>query len=269
MLKRELGEILTVSIATAKPLEVLLEGKVALPYEYLFINIRTAYRNFHGSFEQADEVPITEFQDEFLNELLQIKTIVSEAIHSPIQPVFYLCTNKSINASFKYAKLKQAATNIQLNYDALERKVIQWLSESQFKTQIKLYDCLVKGSNCSALMITHLPLDLLSDPEFKKLDLLESHTGAIKGSSEWITKITSNPAYRNLPFNIMTLQILGDKATQFNSMGVKYITPVVEVAERKRWSAATTKAKIKFDIEKLSDKLLANVLVEMLTTKLK
>ena len=269
MIEREVGEILTISVGTAIALEALMKSEKPIKHEHIFLNVRTLFRNFHGAIDDAEGKQLKRLKDEFLDELGQIKTAVETAIPGEITPVFYICSNASMSKMFKHAKLKAPSTSRQKNYASLERKVMEFIMESPLKRKIKIFDCVINGNNSKSLIMTHYPLELLSFKEFRSLELLESHTGVIKGRSEWNSKLTNPDAYRNLPFNILTLQLIGDQATQFNSLGAKYIKPIIEVSQKNNWTTATTNAKVKFDLDNYYDKLLVNLMKEMLSVKLK
>ena len=50
---RQLGEEIHISIGTAIPMEMLSAREEPIrPVEYLYVNIKTLFRNFHGSFEK-------------------------------------------------------------------------------------------------------------------------------------------------------------------------------------------------------------------------
>lgn len=269
MVERELGEILTISVGTALAFEVILKDQKPLKYDYVYLNTRTLFRNFQNAIVDPDKYSLTQLREAFLDELLQVKMAVTETLPGNILPMFYVCNNKSMQKMFTWAQLHAPKTEKQKAYQSLETKVMEWIMLQPIGKEIKIFDCLIKGSNSKALMLTHTPLDLLSHSEFRKLDLLESNTGMIKEPAQWNSKLTNDEAYVNMPFNILTIQVIGDKSKQFSSLGVKYIRPLVELAEKNRWSPATTIQKIKFDIEKLRDKLLAAQLMEMISVKLR
>lgn len=270
MQERAIGEVLTASVGTALAFEALMAMEKPPKYEYIFLNIRTLWRNFYQSFEnRPDEKDFKKLQEMFLEELVYLKGLIENGLATKMRPVFYLCSNKSINVIFKHAKLKEPTTNEQKIFASLERKVIELIMKTEFGENVKIYDCLIKGRNVTALIMTHFPMELLSYPEFRTLDLFESNTGAIKDKSQWNTKLTNPDNYRNLPFNALTIQVIGDKSHQFNSKGATYVKILMEIAEKNNWSIATGKARVKFDIEKYFDKLAVNLFIEMLNAKLK
>lgn len=270
MIERKIGETLTsVSVGTAISLEALMKIEKPLPEDFIFMNVRTIYRNFHNAIEAPEKISVKVLAEELEKEILNISMILGTRVPGNITPVFYICSNKSLRRIFSHAKLKEATTENQKNYESMERSVMEFLMETTVGKKIKIFDCLIKGSNSKALIFTHYPVELLSYPSFHTLKLIESNTGLIKDRSEWYTKLTNPESYLNLPFNALTIQIIGDNAHQFNSSGIKFIKPLKEIAEKGNWSTTTTNAKVKYDVEKYWDKLVANIYLEMLSSKLR
>lgn len=258
---RTLGEVFGVSIATAQALEAIADGKLSKGYNHVYMNVRTLFRNLHGSYPKDEVPPANKLIDILIEEIALIDSLISQ-MPGHLIPYFYITTCKSIYGQFPRAKIKEPKTPLQINYSAIERKVTTGVL-NKLKEKIKLFDVKISGNNSSTLIITHMPIDLLSANSFRKLSLLESHTGVIKGRSEWITKLTSNEEYRNVPFSALAIQIIGDKNNQFESLGRKITYHLVELAKTHRWTALTTVEKMKFDIRNLKDKYLMTVLLEM------
>lgn len=270
MVERALGEILPISVGTALAIEVLVKEEKPLQYDTIFYNVRTLFRNFMGSFEDSSFNEFSYVRDNFLAELQLIESTTTSVIKGNMTPVFYICSCKSMERTFKFAKLKQSTTDRQKNSEYLERAVMEWLvQKTEFGKKVKIFDIQIKGNNTKALILTHYPLDLLSQPKFRKLDLLESQTGAIKTPDMWNSKLTNSATMRNMPFNILTIQLYGDNAKQFNSMGIKYTSAVSELAVKNKWNPTTGVQQMRFQIDKLKDKLLVNVLNEMASVTLR
>lgn len=264
---REVGDILPISIGTALAIEVLLTGGKPPQADFLFMNIRTLYRNYHGSYKAPYLIAIKDFTNDFIEELKLILDTVEFTITGNVLPVLYTTTGEALKSTMPHAKLKIPSTTLQIKYSKLELYVVT-AAAKKLKDKLTVFDLLLEGNNSTSLIISNYPLDLLSYHKFRKLGLLESHTGVIKLKNEWISKLTKNDDYKNLPFNIMTIQILGD-GVQIKTIGLKIVKSLIALATDNRWSAATTIAKVKFDLRKLKDPLLKNVLSDMISTKLK
>ena len=265
---RALGEKLSISIGTAIPLEILLEEKTSLNYNFLYMNLATLHRNFYDSYPSGQIPAFRTYLKLFIEEVQVIHSIVVDTIQGIILPILYIASGKSISIKMPHANRKHPTTTLQIAYDELERATLNGTLKKLGLDYIQVYDILIKGNNVTALMLTHHALDLMSKSSFRKLDLLESHTGLIKTKSQWITKLSKSELYRNLPFNIFTIQILGDRGKQFSPINTKILKVILELAKVNKWSAATTLEKVKYDIRKIPDTSLSTKLLEMAMVKL-
>jgi len=82
---RVFGETLSISVGTAIPLEQLLTTEMAKGYTHLYMNMRTLYRNFHGSFPRDNLPVLSKYVGLFVEEIMMIKAIVSESIPGKLQ----------------------------------------------------------------------------------------------------------------------------------------------------------------------------------------
>ena len=100
------------------------------------------------------------------------------------------------------------------------------------------------------MILTHYPADLLPYKDFKKLDLLESHTGKLKTYINWYSKYypISGKDMSILPFTKKLLFIFGDKY-QIAPTPIKLRTSIYEVASNSNWSPLTTEKKINLDLK--------------------
>lgn len=262
---REKGEVLPISIGTALALEKIV-GEPLAGYNELRINLRTLFRNFHDSYKDVPKEK--QVSEEFIDELKQISEILVELRNKGYRIVLYLNTLKSIRAIFKHASIKEATTKNQLDYERLETHAInEVLKIPQIKIEVN--DILLKGKDSSAIIITNYPIDLLSAYSFRKLLLLESHTGQYKEQRAWIFKLSKNPSYENLPFNALTMQIIGDGSVCFKSMGAKFTNILLELAKTNRWHRGTALKDMRVGIQRLPDKFAVKLLISMTDITLK
>lgn len=263
--ERTVGDVVYISRGTAMAIEkvVLDEDGTYNKYDSLWVNVKTLARNYHGSFTVKDSIPNVDglcvgFKTE-------IDTIIDLFVDINMDLVLYVTEDdvKEISSLFPDAKVKTKFGVKALIADDLMVAMVD--SVILTNDDIKKFGVRVKADGEKSLMLSHKPIDLLSHKRFGKLTLIESHTGKLKNKSEWISKLTSNDEYANLPFNSMTLQLFGDKGTMFKSLGVKYVKEVVAVATEKHWSALTTNDKIKQNLKlNLKDMGLADTLIKML-----
>lgn len=263
---REIGEKDPISIGTALPIETLSSSDETYSGRMVFVNIATVVRNYHGSYPH-DQMPDGRIYNKLLlDEIETIEGIISILKGRP-QVVFYLTNCNSLKRTLPLAKLKKAKTELQVANNKLFLETLNFVTNNV--KNIIQFDSLIKGEDSKALMLTHYPLNLLSKPYFRDLQLLESHTGKIRKRIEWIHKLTSNESYVNIPFNILTIQVLGDKNKQFESAGVKIVKPFAELSLQNNWTPLTTMDKVRHDLSKLKDKEVKSILLEMSLGKIK
>lgn len=254
---REVGQ-LPVSIATAVALETLLlsDNRNEWPDE-LWINIRTLFRNLMGAIDSdlkkrvlADHlVPTLVTEMQFIAEQIPAST------EGKTKVVYYHCSYKDLTLKLPNALLRNANTDLQRQYLALENSTMDLLFKKSKTGEItfKEFKTDIDGKDAKAIIITHSPCDLLSAKTFSRLKLLESHTGAIKGKSEWNTKLTNGKELTRIPFNKFTLQVFGDNNTYLSAMPIKIRNAVLEIAEEYKWTPVTTMDKIKYGIDGMRD----------------
>jgi hypothetical protein len=262
---RTLGETLPVSIGTAVPMETIINDPRKLKTaNVLYLNLRTIFRNYHGSFTGGAD--IDELADGFEYEVTALLELIVK--HTRLTPFLYLASHKSLSSIFSLAKIKTKHTALQRKYiDHENITVTEFISNN--KNLVNVFDTLIKGERKNALILTHHPLDLLSRYTFSGISLLESHTGNIKERNQWITKLTKNETYINIPFNELSIQIFGDRNILFESLGSNYIKVYNSIAVDNYWNAATTMEKVRYDIRNYKDQWAAVNLLNIIPKHLK
>lgn len=272
-MNRTLGETIAVSIGTAIPFEKILTSELTLkPEGVIYLNLKTLFRNFYGSFELPDLISDKKLLELFLEEIDILLGIIDVSLPVQLEPILYLMTNKSLVKKMPNAKFKNNFTQKQQYYLDLERLTIEKvIEEKSLAKKIRIYDTSLDVENPNShqnIILTHLPMDLLSYWKIPFLSLLESHTGELKNKSLWTKKLTSNVNYIHLPFNPLTIQLLGDKSKTIGSFETKVINHYVELSIQKKWKPTTTVEKIVFDLDYLKDPLMVKVFKQMVMVKL-
>lgn len=268
---RTFGEILTnISIGTAIPFEGLINSTSIKDYNHIYINLLTLHRNFYGSFIDKriilNKFPYKFYKQEFIEEINTLTSIIDSTVNANLKIVYYITTHLNLDKSFKHNSLKVPTTKNQKEFNQLEINIVDDIIKTLNKN-ITIWDSSIKGNNTSSLIITHLPLDLLSYGSFRKLSLLESHTGKIKNKLEWITKLTKNNEAVNIPFNIISAQVFGDN-NKIHPLSRKIVKLFIELSKENNWNSTTTIPKQQFDIRKLNDKEQKNLLLDLSFSKL-
>lgn len=260
---RAVGKDVPFSVAMAIPIEAQLI-KENISYEAVWLNARTVFRAYHGSYNAENRPGKMKIMEGFLQELSDIKAFI-EQLGYEIN-VYYPLYSK-LSSKFPDANVKLETSPTQRIYADWEYSSAEVASKEKIIDQVCNYS--IAGDNKNTVMITHYPIDLLSQYNFKELTLLESHSGSIKERLEWSSKLGfPSDIGPKMPFNILTMQVFGDKSKLFKSIKEQsQKKALLTLATDKKWKPFTTKSKIANDLKSL-DKNIADRFVRMLNTKL-
>jgi hypothetical protein len=235
-----------VSIGTGLALESLLDPVMVVfdegreipvkvkteDYNVILVNTSTLLRNIISSIspeasttvKHKDYLEVLQEEIQYLNDLF---------VMNDLEPVFYVNTYDYVKKVYPKEKLRVATTLKQLQ---LEMILNYCLTELQKSPSIRKYTNKVHTDmSHKALIMTHIPWDLLGYKEFLKLDLLESHTGLLKTRKDWYTKYHKLPNrdMSILPFTQELLSIMGD-SVMFHPDPLKKRTEVYDTLVAKR-----------------------------------
>jgi hypothetical protein len=224
----------------------------------LWINVRTLFRNVFSSLDSyvKKTVSLDDLVYAVLEDISVLNTVLEYQSKNRLKPTFYLCEYKGLSREFPNAVIKQPKTELQIYERSMEDSFVKAFKKTEFfnDEDVKIFDVQIKGSGGNVVLLTHLPIDLLWRTNFRKVHLLESHTGAIKVKPTWYTKLTGGKNNFRIPFNRMTLQVFGDGNNLFTAMSRKIKNNLLELAKERKWSSVTSTEKIRSDLEKLKDK---------------
>jgi hypothetical protein len=258
------------SIGTSLAFETLFEG-VQAPYDperkiperaniqnynIFMINVETLVRNIIGAVPTHDAESLTPQAllitlEEEINYIIDILNI-----HDPLKKVklyFYSRNYTLIKKTFIRSKIvrfyephtqKQIILNGQL-YGTL--KLLRKDKNYDFVNYdlgINLYPKVAE----TALILTHIPYDLLSYGSFRQLSLLESHTGIIKTKKDFWTKYYDSKKLdlSNIPFQRKLLGIFGDHV-MFKPTPMIIRKDVMDLARKCKWTSVSTESKVNLD----------------------
>lgn len=177
-------------------------------YNHYLINASTLVRNLISSLPYKDfvSIPFQAVLDTLLEELDYLTGLFeSQSLHLSIYHHTYLAPLG------KYMeKIRAASTDQQRHVQDVTHKCLKHL-----RTQDDVHvfsDKITYDRQSRALVLTHIPYDLLSHANFSKFDLLESHTGVVKSRRHWYSKYMKVPDtdMSFLPFTESLLTTLGD-----------------------------------------------------------
>ncbi len=221
-------------------------------YSEVWINLSTLFRNIVGAVEKEVFMMATD------NELLSILQSEIEIINDLFQnegqgfckPIYYHCSYKKLYDKLDKAKIgiRSHKTELQRSYAVKHDKTLEKLDKAT--DEIRKFNIELSGnSTANALMLSHVPYDLLSYKSFNNLSLLESHTGKLKNRNQWNSKYFALPTkdLSHMPFNELLLLVFGDKV-QIQPSPMKLRTQIYDTSINRKWNVMTTLEKIKYDL---------------------
>lgn len=258
---RTLGT-LGMSVGTSLAFEV--DGiHIVKTHDNVLINLRTLIRNVL----QSTEEPHTDV-NKLTSYLLEDIKLVSKFIDhnrgsKPVQLIIYNPDYTKLKSSYKYGDLWVPTTSKQKQtHDITERIVKEVLKRiGRLVTNVNFT---VPKFSGKAVVITHHPVDLVDTPN-GRLYLLESHTGIVKAFNAWHTKLTNGNKLFNMPLNKLTIQIFGDKSTNFKSQPLRIKQVIEHIAEKDNWTSNSSNARIRASIDKHKVEIERRILLDMLS----
>ena len=155
-------------------------------YSVHLFNISTLLRNIISSLPTSS-VYTTSKQD-YLSVLLEeIEWLTNFYQLNQLDIQFYINDYQYVKDTYADKdKLRKPTTDKQIYLD----NVISYcLSKLKMEDDVKVFHNEIRYNRTDkALMLTHVPWDLLSHSHFDTLHLLESHTGLVKSRKNWNTK---------------------------------------------------------------------------------
>lgn len=269
--RRAVGE-LPLSIGTSLAMETL---KPDGAYGGLWINTRTMYRNIYDALDGEDRKKmVSQINQDKSGRFVRDVTAafvdtLEEELHRILQygqgkldkVTLYHREYADLLQRFPAAVLATPNTPLQKSYHFLMNNVIDEVLRRPIGQHIDFdKGSQLKGEPIKALVLSHYPLDLLSQTAFTKLRLIESYSGAIKSKSQWNTKLTDGKLYPRIPFNEFTIQVFGDRNILFMRYPKAVREAILELAEKFKWTSMTTTEKIHQNIAWMNDKYLAEQL---------
>jgi hypothetical protein len=264
-MERRLGDHLPVSIATARALESLFGIGEDFPdaktehVDKVWVSLRTLVRNAYDAYSTEDRRFLTDMEvtNDVKLDISVMEEIISTRGEGRIGMTVYLCAYNSLSKQYPKAIIRQANTDLQKSRLAIENAVLTTIKDEANNFDFRQCDIKFDGPvEPRTAMITHLPIDLLNQYHFKTLYMLESHSGGFKNRLEWGSRLYGiGGDASNIPFNKAMLQIFGD-SNMFSPMPIKLRRYVIEMADRYKWTATTSKDYIMKCVEKERDPVL-------------
>ncbi len=267
------------SIATSLALEGLggiYEDRPESPppilhYEQIWVNVRTLFRNFMGALEKsmAEMMDSVEAAEAISEEMERIEDIVKD-MNPRCHVRFYVSDYKGLENRYPKASIRMDTTPRQKVFRVVQNDCLHALI-GKHKEDVNFFVFQRKlerqpDSEVVAVILTHFAYDLLSAKLFKRLDLIESHTGVIKPRALWYTKFYQGKDLVMIPFREDMLQIFGDNET-FHPMRSQLRKEIVDLATKYNWTQLTTTDRIRLTLELMKNHYAVDVLREIITSQ--
>ena len=253
MVELPLGEHFGLSIPTDEAINVLNDTTLK-GVDTLLINVKTLTRNFLSSLGSG--VVVSNLAEIAYDQVLSDMNFIKEHVESNFdtQVIYYNNDYRNLKRKkgFQYSVFKEARTEKQIQRREVSNQVINHLL-NQKQVQGDCDSMVIGDANKSSIILTHLLIDLMANHTFKDLNLLESHTGAIKGYSLWGKKLNVRKEWKDyFPLNALTLNVLGDGELFAGSVrGDRQ--RLFEIAQKSRWNGATTRERVRYCISQNKD----------------
>jgi hypothetical protein len=240
-----------------------------LKYDALWVNLRTLFRNFIGALEKslAEMMDPVEAAETVSQEMEHLTEIVRD-LNPRCTVHFYVSNYEGMETTYRRATIRRDNTQKQKAFTILQTHAMEALLHkhkgddnlSVFKRKLEFY----KADLPVVCILTHFAYDLLSAKIFKRMDLIESHTGIIKPKALWYTKFYQGRELVMIPFREDMLQVFGDNET-FHPMDNKLRKELVEIAKQYNWSQVTTTDRIRYSIDAMKNHWASDILKEIIT----
>lgn len=225
-------------------------------YNAIWINITTLIRNIIGALPKtsAHQVTPDDIKDAIIYEMQLLSEMTNTASSGNCKCLFYHHTYRRLlnnPLTTKFIKFRLPNTTLQIAYDNTVNKTMLLLERDK-SLDITTTDSELSpdNSNDKALIFTHVPYDLVNYSDFRKLDLIESHTGKLKTRREWYSKyypiVGSDMSI--LPFTRKLLLIMGDHIL-IKPIDIRFRKLIMDIAIARKWTPLTTPAKIRMDLD--------------------
>jgi hypothetical protein len=236
-------------------------------YDAIWFNIDTLVRNIVGSVptEVQKDVGPGMIYEVLTEEMDLIELLIGNQYNKAPEINFYFSKYSAMKNAHPHALLRSPTTQKQIDTAHQELAIQKQLLKDMPDRVLSFDRSLVVPNKNRSIVMTHKSYDLLSYPRFHELDLLESHTGALKGRSLWYTKFVTKGLVR-IPFNMCFAQVFGDSQT-FSPMPGPVRKQILELSEKYEWHALTTTERLKYCFSTLQDRFTATVLNEMLAER--
>jgi hypothetical protein len=249
----------------------LIPNKINInEYDELWINIFTLFRNIVSAVPSIKVSTLTPEDVGYVlgEEVDLIREIVKMYTNDNVKVIFYSSSYSNLKNEFKHASVRIDNTEKQRQMTDLLTGSINVFYKIQTRSDsLKHFKLFLEGNvqskNKKILLFSNYAFDLLSQPQFSKMDLLESHTGVLKDKAKWYTKYIDGKNLVRMPFNRLLLQVFGDSQT-FYPMDKNLRKDIIELSDSAKWNPLTTDERVRFTITQIKNPYFVSILKDML-----
>lgn len=232
-------------------------------YDEIWVNIKTLFRNLYNAVDRENVLTIrpSDFYEQVEVEADQFERIIQAETGGRMKVVFYTSDYAGMEIAYPHAHLRGDTTPLQKAYTGAMIGALTPYVRNH-RDDLKTYRLkITDGSDNRVLVLTHFAFDLLAKG-FRRMALLESHTGAVKQKHQWYTKYHNGKDLPMIPFMEGFMQVFGDNE-HFRPMSIGVRKKIIELATANNWSQATTRDKVMYGINSLKDHFLRDQLLQL------
>lgn len=247
-------------------------------YQEFWVNLSTLFRNMMGALDKTAALTVNyhQLRDALIGEMETIQSLVRNEGGNKTKVIFFVCGyEKLAKSESKFVQLRKDDTVNQKIYRALHDQTLKLiLAELHQSDTLRVYDSEIgkpppNGPSTPttgkpvALLLTHIAWDLTSFKNFTTLDLIESHTGALKKRPQWYSKYQNGRELVMIPFMEGFLKVFGD-SEHFRPMDIRLRKDIIELAQEYRWTQVTTREKVRSNLDQLKNPYYRDILKTVL-----
>jgi hypothetical protein len=219
----------------------------------LWVNLETVVRNAIEAYpsDNLKTLPLNDVVDSVFEDVEAIQTTIRDQSEGSVALVLYYEDPEERKWLFPHAQWRVPTTErkkrISLLHDLATRQVSGMMLEK--KMPLNIIKRRPPVSHDHVAILTHHIHNLFWERSFGYLVLLESYTGALKDANLWSGKMKGVDVRDQMPFNPLTLQILGD-GSLFAGESRVIQRELKVLARNANWTKVTTRERILNDISR-------------------
>lgn len=241
-------------------------------YDVIWVNLKSLFRNLYGAIgrEEVNLCSTYQFVRAMQFEMSDIRDIAKNELGG-IEVVFYVSNYQGLERINAEVLPRMDNTTLQKQYTKRMSDTIRMVLSDHNNSllpgspeRIRVFENEVTPTEANrAIMFTSFPYDLIHYSRWRKLALLEGHTGKIKTRELWYTKYYDGRKLPEMPFRLDLLTIMGDN-NMFRCKVPAFRKELIELAKRYKWSAITDAGTMRAHIKTIKNHHIMNRLLAVI-----